>query len=268
MRFAVFGSPVEHSLSPVMHRAVLKHYGIPGDYDAREVDAAGLRAGIGSLRRGELDGANVTMPYKIAAYDACDFVSPEAKSSGAVNTLAMHGGTLTGANTDVGGIRAVWAAAQLPTDQPVAVLGAGGAAAGALVALAGRKLIVVARDSNRARAMLDRTGVSADVVPWDKPLKTCVVVNATPIGMRGEMIPSHLLDAATGLLDMAYGDTETPAVAAVRARNLPLADGVDVLVAQAALSFAVWTGIEPETQIMRTAANRELIRRRQHEEAL
>ncbi|MGA9595803.1 MAG: shikimate dehydrogenase [Acidimicrobiia bacterium] len=263
MRLALFGSPVRHSLSPAMHQAALAHVGIDGEYVARDVDEPGFVRGISELRDGELDGANVTMPHKVLAYRCCDKRTELAERAGAVNTLSRAGAAVVGDNTDVLGIREAWRWAGLPENDPVTILGAGGAAAAALLALGGRRLQIMARSADKALALLNRTGVAADVCAWNEtPTFDGVVLNATPIGMRGERLDDRLLATATGLLDLAYGDTVTPAVVVMRESGRPVAEGLDMLIGQAAASFRIWTGRTVAPDVMRAAAQRELARRR------
>ena len=261
MNLAIFGSPVGHSLSPAMHTAALASAGLVGEYQARDVDHDGLLAGIIEIRTGALHGANVTMPHKLAAYDVCDQISAAAARAGAVNTLSSYGGQLRGDNTDVLGIRSAWTARSLPHDVPVVILGAGGAAAAAQVALDGQELYVVARRPDAAQRMVDRVEAGAQVIAWGEPAPAGVIVNATSLGMHGETLPEYLLESAVGLLDMTYGDKQTPSVAAFRGAGRPVADGLDMLVGQAVGSFAIWTGVDVDPEVFRAAAVAELARR-------
>lgn len=237
--------------------------GIAGEYTAREVELDGFHAVITELRKGELDGANVTMPYKRVALEIADDLSDTADRVGAVNTLVAEAGSVRGANTDVDGVRAAFTAAGLPESDPVVVLGAGGAAAAALVALGEREKYLVARNLDRAHRTLERTGTEATVVSWDDPVQPGVVVNATSLGMRGERLPEQLTDVATGLLDMPYRDVPTPSVALMRLRGLPVADGLEMLVGQAVASFEIWTGRAVDASVFREAAEQELLKRAQ-----
>lgn len=254
MRLVLLGDPVAHSRSPAIHRAALAAVGLTGSYEARRVDRAGFLVAVDELRRGEVDGANVTMPHKRLAHRIADRLDADAARAGAVNTFVVDEGTVVGHNTDVVGIRRAWRCRGLPDDAPVLLLGAGGAAAAAAVALEGRRVTVAARRGDRARELVRRLGLDHRVGDWARPLPGAVVVNATPIGMHGEALPDGLLDEASGLFDMAYGSRPTPAVDAARHRGLPTVDGLDMLVAQAEASFALWTGVEPPSEVMRAAA--------------
>ncbi|MDJ0496867.1 MAG: shikimate dehydrogenase [Acidimicrobiia bacterium] len=261
MKLALFGSPAKHSLSPAMHRAALAATAIDGDYVAREVDLDGFLAGIGELRRGGLDGANITMPYKRTALEEVDELNETAERVGAVNTIAVTSGSLVGDNTDVLGVLAAFGVAGLPEMDPVVVLGAGGAAAAALVALAGRRQYIVARDLGKARDIVARVGAAAETVAWGDPVPAAVVINATSLGMQGESLPEEYTASATGLLDMPYRNEPTPSALLLRKRGLPVADGLDMLVGQAVASFEIWTGRTVGVEVLRNAAEQELLKR-------
>ena len=253
MRLALLGDPVAHSLSPAIHGAAFAACGIDGIYEVRRVDTAGLDAAVGEVRDGSLHGANVTMPHKVAAAERCDVLEGVAGRLGVVNTLRMDGGALVGANTDAPGVADAFERRGLPGSGPVLILGAGGAARAALVALEGRDLAVATR-RGRGAEMAAEIGVPAREVPWGQGVPGAVVVNATPLGMDAEPLPGAVLDGAVGLLDMPYGVRATPAVERARERGIPTADGIDLLVAQAARSFEVWTGRDAPIDAMEAAA--------------
>lgn len=248
LRFVVVGDPIEHSRSPRIQQAALDWNGISGWYGKRQVDEAGMRAVVDELRAGALHGVNVTMPHKLLAAELADDLSPDAARCFSVNTLSLVDGRVRGDSTDVAGVRWAWETTGW-TDEPAYVLGAGGAAAAALVALEGRPLAIAARRREQAESLVARVGVDATVVPWGSAV-AAVVVNATPIGMqRGAELPGPVLEAAAGLFDMVYGrHTEAQQVAA--AREIPYCDGGPMLVGQAAASFSIWTGVVAPRAVM------------------
>ena len=257
MRLAVLGDPVSHSKSPAIHNAALAAVGLTGLYEAREVDDRGVRAAFNEVRAGALTGFNVTMPHKRLAAELCDHLDPDASRAGSVNTVAAIEGAIWGFSTDVGGIVDAWG--DLPAEGPVLILGAGGAAAAACVALCGRPLYLAARRFGAGADLARRLAVrgleiSLGEVHWGVPVVGSVVVNCTPLGMKGESLPGDVLATASGLFDMAYGSAVTPAVLAVRGRGLKVVEGIDLLVSQAARSFAIWTGLVPPLEVMRKAA--------------
>ncbi|MFO7547245.1 MAG: hypothetical protein R6X29_00020 [Acidimicrobiia bacterium] len=253
LRFVLLGDPVDHSRSPAMHTAALRAAGLPGTYTARRVDAVGMRVAAGELRQGTIDGANITMPHKLLAARLCDHLDEPAARAGSVNTWTVDGGSLVGYSTDIEGIRAAWVRRRLP-EGPVMLLGSGGAAAAALVALEGRAIRLCARRVAAAHGLVSSTRVAAQVETWGTPAADETVVNATPIGMQGEPLPDRVLDTAVGLFEMAYGPASSPAVEVMRSRHLPVADGIDFLIAQAEASFRLWTGEAPSTGVMEAAA--------------
>jgi len=253
VRLVVLGDPVDHSRSPAIQTAALGACGIEGTYTARRVDEAGMVSAVDEVRYGRLAGANVTMPHKQLAFELADRVTEAALRSGAVNTLVRRDGEVWGHNTDVEGIQAVWDSAHLPADRPVLVLGAGGAAAGAVVAVADHAIAVSARRDQAAAELIERTRVEGSVVPWGTPLEGAVVVNATPIGMGTESLPSELLAVASGFFDLTYGPVESPSVRYARDLGIPTADGKELLLAQAAASFEIWTGIRAPIDVMRVS---------------
>jgi len=236
-----------------MHQAAMDTLGIPGSYEARAVDAEGLEAAFGELRSGELDGANVTMPYKRAAGLLCDELAEESALTGAVNTL-IGGARVWGALTDVSGIAAAAAAAGIGVDLPALILGSGGAAAAALLAMRGRPVRVSARDPRRAAELLERLGSPGEIAPWDVPWPGAVVINATPLGMHGEQLPDSVVAAARGFVDLPYGDAPTPSIELSRSLEIPAADGLSVLVHQGAKSLEMWTGLDAPIELMESVA--------------
>jgi shikimate dehydrogenase len=250
---AVLGDPVEHSLSPLLHSAAFAATGLIGSYVKRCVDEAGMAQAIAEIKEGALDGANVTMPHKELAAGLSDRLAATAHRAGAVNTLVRVADEVVGHNTDVAGIQAAWRGAHLPEDGPILLLGAGGAAAAALLAVEGRPVSVAARRTDAARRLIDRTGVDAAVVPWGSVVAGAVLVNATPIGMDGSSLPGVVLDGAGGLFDMAYGATATPAIALMQQRGMPAADGRQMLLHQAAAAFELWTGHQAPLEAMASA---------------
>jgi shikimate dehydrogenase len=253
VRLILLGDPVGHSLSPVIQRAALDAAGVAGSYTTRRVDEAGLADAVTEIRRGELDGANVTMPHKRLAATLVDELAPDAQHAGAVNTIVRKLQRLVGHLTDVAGVRDAGEEAGLPAAGPVLVLGAGGAAAAAILAVDGRPLRVAARRPGAARELMQTLEVDGEDVEWGAPWPDATVINATPIGMSGDRLPPGIVEEAAALLDMAYCGGPTPAVAVARAGGIPVADGLDMLIAQGATSFTLWTQLEAPRNAMRAA---------------
>ncbi len=254
MKFAVVGDPVAHSRSPAIHEAGYRQLGLEATYVHWHVRPDEFGDVVSALRTRSIDGVNVTMPHKSRAFAAVDRRSPDAERTGAVNTIVVHGGELVGYNTDVAGVRhALAKVGTRPTDT-VMVLGAGGAAAAALVAAEDNRLLLSARRSESGRELLARVGVDGEVRPWGNAEQAAVVINATPLGMRGESLPPGVVERSGAFIDMVYGDQATPAVRDAVNIGIPFADGIDMLVGQAVEAFELFTGSPISPFVLEMAA--------------
>jgi len=234
----------------------MRHLGIEGTYEARRAGRAELAAAVTELRDGELDGINITMPLKEAAAAMAETLTAEASVSMSVNTLRHRAGAVEGHSTDVIASRTAFSDERFDGAAPVLILGSGGAAAAALASASGRTVYVAARDRDRAAALVARVGAEAAVVRFGAGVVGALVVNATPIGMDGEGLPPGVTGPASGIIDLAYGGEETRTVSEARRSGLPVMDGVEFLVLQAAASFEWWTGLCAPVEVMLQAARK------------
>lgn len=261
IRLVVLGDPVNHSRSPAMHEAALRSAGIKGEYLSRRVDADGMRAAAAEIRSCVLTGANVTTPHKHLAADLADERSDLVSRLGAANTWwRTTDGSLVAENTDVAGVH--YALERVTLGDSSLILGAGGAAAAALVAIAslGRpiRISISTRTEKRARTLLDQLELEGSFVPWGTPVEGAVVVNATRLGMAGESLPPGLLDGAAGLVDMPYGPVATSAIVEAERLGIPCSPGLDMLLGQAMAAFSIWTDVPADEIAMFRAARAKL----------
>ena len=240
-----------HSLSPAIFAGAFAEAGIEGTYEARSVSEEGVRTAFRELSDGELDGINVTMPHKFLASKLCDRLDPKAMRAGSVNTIVVAEGELVGYSTDIDGIQECWRA--FPANRPVLILGGGGAAAAALVALSEFEPYVSVRRFGQGAELGARVGTEVGEIRWGVPVVGAIVVNCTPLGMKGETLPNPVLELAGGLFDLAYNSQPTSAVSFMAARGLPVVDGLELLVSQAGHGFRLFTGAEPPLAAMRAA---------------
>jgi shikimate dehydrogenase len=257
---ALLGDPVDHSLSPRLHNTVFRRAGLDLVYLALPVPSAAVTTVLEALGAVGAVGANVTVPHKLRVHAHCDRLTDEAVLVGAVNTVWWRGGALHGTNTDATGLeRVLRRTVDGLAGAPAVVLGTGGAARAAVVALArsgavptvvGRRrepldeVVAVAR---RAGAE-DAAGVELTADALGAVVGAArVVVNATPLGMAGERLPPpfHALGPDQVAHDLVYGAGTTPFVADARAVGADGHDGRAMLAAQAHDAFVVWTGEEP-----------------------
>lgn len=246
------GDPVAHSRSPDLHMAAYAALDIDATYVALRVPFGAFGTIARDLRTGHLDGVNVTMPHKTHAHEEADRVTEEASRTRAVNTITVTDGDLVGHNTDVAGVVYAMEVARVEPDERVVVLGAGGAARAAIVACADR-VTVMARTSSHSADALRSTAVTGDILDWGVDVSGAVIVNATPLGMHGERLPETVLASASALVDMAYGTEPTPAVRWAQRHGLRHADGLDMLVGQAATAFTLFVGEDAPIEAMEAA---------------
>jgi shikimate dehydrogenase len=257
-RAGVAGWPIEHSRSPTIHRYWLNELGIPGSYEKFAVRPGEFPEFAARIGEGELVGANVTAPHKEAAFSACDRRTPVAEALGAVNTLWRQDGRLMGDNTDVAGFLGNLDEAAPGWAEPgksAIVIGAGGAARAIVYALISRgfaRIAVVNRTQARAEALTAHFGGSTIARPCaDLGLElpqADLLVNASLAGMVGQPALAVDLDALPEravVADAVYVPLRTPLIEAARARGLRVAEGLGMLLHQAAPAFARWFGRRP-----------------------
>ena len=258
---AITGWPLEHTRSPQMHNAAFRAAGIAGRYVRIPCPPEELPLLPEVLRCYRIHGANVTIPHKQAVIAYLADISTEAARAGAVNTICTGpDGKLTGTNTDIAGILATAAALHInPSGARVLVAGAGGAARAAVSCLtaAGASVSVTNRTMQKAAALAAEFGAAA-VPPQDLRPGYDLIINATPAGMSGFSadlpIPVSLLTPDTAVFDMVYEPEVTPLLAAAQAAGVRAAVcGRTMLIAQAAASFSLWTGVPADSAVMTVA---------------
>jgi len=256
----VIGDPVGHSRSPAMHNAAFDALELDWVYVAFPVRRGEGAAAVRAVATLGLAGLNITMPHKADAAAACHDLSSEAAALGAVNTVVNTDGTLAGYSTDGDGfLRAVDDEGIAVAGQRAVVVGAGGAGRAITHALgrAGAHVTVAARRPDAARSAASLAPGGAAVALDELAVERFdIVVNATPIGMDGEPPPfdTALLHDGQFVFDTVY-PVETPLLREARARGVRAAGGLGMLVHQGALSFSLWTGVEPPLEVMRAAAS-------------
>ena len=250
----ITGWPVGHSRSPRLHGFWLDRYGIDGAYVPLPIEPADFPAAIRGLMLAGFAGVNVTIPHKVAAFAVCDTVDESARRAGAVNTLTFTNGRIAGSNTDGWGfLENLRAHGADPDAGPALILGAGGSARAIAAVLLERGVRVTLANRTRAhgeRLARDLPGLT--IAGWDQRNDAlpdhALLVNTTSLGMAGHPPLDIDLDrAARGLTvaDIVYVPLETPLLAAARARDIPCAEGLGMLLYQAVPGFRAWFGTDP-----------------------
>jgi shikimate dehydrogenase len=279
VRLGVFGDPVAHSLSPPMQNAALTHAGIDAQYARFHILPNELKDALHLVRELNFIGINLTVPHKIEAVRLVDELDDEAKRIGAINTVAVRGGKLSGFNTDGAGFaRAIRSEFSVDLhDLRIMLLGAGGAGRAIAMQCAQAKcerLVVVNRDFDKAKKLVadllpQFTGprvlgpvARLEAVPWEeKALRfqlehSDLVVNATPLGLNpndSPVLSATLLAPHLMVYDTVYTPGRTPLVAAAVEAGARAATGLSMLLHQGARSFEIWFGREAPLEVMRAA---------------
>jgi shikimate dehydrogenase len=236
--FAIFGNPVSHSKSPLMHNLVFKGLNYNGCYgryllkDGKELKSKFLELG--------LKGINITVPHKEEAFKACDYIDPFAKSVGAVNTIINKNGKLYGYNTDaLGFLKAI---EEFKDIKSVLFLGAGGTAKSTSVILRdnGYDITILNRSSKRLESFID-DGFKTYTFKDFKPKEFDMVINMTSAGLEDQSLPAPkeilevVLKSAKVCVDVIYGK-ETPFLNMAKSLKIPTKDGSDMLLYQGVIA--------------------------------
>jgi shikimate dehydrogenase len=255
---AVIGFPIAQSLSPLMHTHWFETVGMTGDYSALEVAPDRLADAIESMKSQGYAGFNITVPHKTAILPFLDKLAPIARQMGAVNTVKFaEDGCLTGFNTDgLGFVKHLNTSVPMwPRERPALVLGAGGAARAACLALINEKVpmvMITNRTREKAQAIADELGRGRmTVVDWADRNNAVVgaglVVNTTVLGMTGQTELDLSLTGAlrdTVVYDIVYKPLKTALLQQAENCGLRTVDGLGMLVHQGAAAFKIWFGAD------------------------
>lgn len=255
--FAVFGNPIAHSKSPRIHQLFAEQTGIPHPYGHICAPVEGFAASLAEFLAQQGQGANVTLPFKEEAYALADELTERASMAGAVNTVKkLEDGRLLGDNTD--GIGLLTDLERLNLIKPgdrILLIGAGGAARGVILPLLsfGCSLTITNRTLSKAQLLADvfqhAGGINAKAMNRLAGEQFDLIINATSSGIGGEIpaIPASLISASVRCYDMFYQAKATPFLNWCEQQGAKeMADGLGMLVGQAAHSFFLWHGELPD----------------------
>lgn len=261
--YAVIGNPIAHSKSPMIHQAFAKNTGQKLEYERVLAPLDGFAHTVQAMRMNGFKGANVTVPFKIEAFHLANQLTERAHDAGAVNTLIFNDKGITGDNTDGAGIvRDIEQNLRIPiAGKRILLIGAGGAAEGVLhplLACSPALLVIANRTLDKAISMVKKVEeqgeyrfISVHAYAFDDlhGQEFDIVINATSTGLTDDLLPLPATIFSKNCLayDMMYG-RETPFMAFARSHGANVADGLGMLVEQAAEAFYVWRGVRPETQ--------------------
>ncbi len=265
----LLGNPVEHSLSPAIHNAAFQKLGLNFVYLAfKVVDLDGAMRGIRAL--GNLRGFSVTIPHKVAVIPLLDEVETTAKHIGAVNTIVVEAGKLTGYNTDASGaLRALRDGVGNLKNQRVVMLGSGGAARAIAFALASSpdraQLTILGVDEQERRGLVEDLRKKTDLRVDDGPIienelrrhlkDAQILLHCTPVGMspavKDTCVPAGLLGPHLTVMDIVYNPLETCLLREAKAAGCRTIRGIEMFLNQAVAQFELWTGQAAPADVMR-----------------
>lgn len=251
-KFALIGYPLGHSLSPIIHRELMRIAGIDGTYELKEIAPEDLENSVDELKK--LDGFNVTIPHKMSIIPFLDKLSDRAALYGAVNTVKPDEKGALGCNTDCFGFLRALESAEISLSGKVLICGAGGVSSmfACEAVTAGADVTVAARNAEKANALAediqkklnikinvtDFKGVSKD---WD------LIVNGTPVGMFPHtdecILPEEIIASSKAVFDAIYNPSETVFLRNAHRNGVRGINGLSMLVWQAAVAQEIWNDI-------------------------
>ena len=267
----VCGQDIGYTLSPAMHNAAFRHCGLDYVYVTFEIAATEVRRAVDGIRGLGLAGVNVTKPLKTDVLPYLDEVSEEARRIGSVNTISNRSGRLAGTSTDGAGLlRALGEEGVAVAGSRMLILGAGGAARAACAMARGQgaaSITIAARNADRARDTASVGGAEAITLsPSDLGAavrEVDLVINAIPGDLSLE---SDWFTSGQFVYDSRYDQAETGLMRIARSRGAATSNGIGMLLFQGAASFEIWTGRAAPVEVMRSALEEQLRRRKAREE--
>jgi shikimate dehydrogenase len=271
IHLGLIGYPLGHSLSPIIHSAAMKEFGLEGNYSLFPIrlgELQDVKDLLVRVREQNIRGLNVTIPQKEKIIPLLDELTPTARAIGAVNTIFLHKGKLIGENTDaIGFLTDLKQKTCLPApgQSPSAlILGAGGSARAIVYALNadGWKVTIAARRIDQAMEIA-RTYGNMEIMEFDeralKKITPQLVVNTTPIGMLPDADrspwPDLPMPPKTVVYDLVYNPRETKLVRDALAQGLSAFTGIGMLIEQAVRAFEIWTGYRPSRSVLMNAVD-------------
>lgn len=249
-KYGLIGENLSHSFSPILHEIIFKNSHIKAEYMLHQVKSQDLKDKILALKKGEIQGFNVTIPYKLEIMDYLDEISSEAKIIGAVNTLEYREGKIIGHNTDYYGFGALLNKMNIDVkDKRALILGTGGASKSVYHYLKnnGIKEIIFA---SRKPKNIEAISKDINIIDYNS-LKNIgnidIIINATPVGMFPHIdaspVDKKLLMNCKAAVDLIYNPLETEFLKLARQSGLKASNGLYMLVAQGIKSQEIWNGL-------------------------
>ena len=255
--YAIVGNPISHSLSPVLHNYWFKKYNIDADYSFLETSEKSLENVVQKIKNGELNGINITLPFKQEIIKFLNELINDAKFTGSVNTVYINNeGILVGDNTDVFGLQAAYLKEIINAEKKSAlVIGAGGVSPSVIYSLKKSKIqnISVVNRTHDKSIFLKKKFNFLNILEWKSlPIEIAkfdIIVNATSLGLKnGQDFDFNFENVKENLtfIDTIYNPIETKTIKFLKKNNIKTFNGLDMFIYQGQKSFFLWNKINPE----------------------
>ena len=257
--FGIIGKPLSHSLSPLLHNFWFKKYNVSANYSLLEISPDEIEQTIKRIRKKELQGINVTVPYKQAVIPFLDLLVGDAKETLSVNTVMLNEeGKIVGDNTDVYGLEQGFISKlknQNLEQSKVLILGAGGVTSSVIYALSkkGIKQIFVSNRTLKKAEEIKKRFPFIEIIEWknieEKAKKMDILINATSLGLKnGNNFDQEFKVTKSNLVyyDIIYNPEETEIIKKFKKRNIQTLNGLEMFIYQGQKSFLLWNKINPK----------------------
>ena len=258
-KFAIIGSPVSHSLSPIMHNYWFKKYNIDAEYDPLDIDKSEIQNVIDKIKNKEIKGINVTLPYKKSVISFLSKTINDANETHSVNTVMLdEKNNLIGENTDVFGFQAAYLKSipnQEKKNKKVLVLGAGGVAPSIILALLKSKMhnITLSNRTYEKSLFLKKNFKNLSIIKWNdlsiEINKFDIIINATSLGLNSnDEFSSDFSNFKKNMvyIDTIYNPAETKMIKYFKSNKIRTHNGLNMLIYQGQKAFYLWNKINPE----------------------
>ena len=251
-KYLVIGNPIEHSLSPQLHNYWIKENKIKATYDKMQLNESDIEEIIGKVKKGKIDGINVTIPFKKSVIPFLDQLTPLAKEVQSVNTIFKKDNKVIGDNTDIGGFEKGLKYINYDLkNKNVFILGAGGAASSIILALKrlGAAKIILSNRTKEKADDLKKKYTDLEIIDWGETPNFNMIINATSLGLKNDdQIRLNYADIGTNKLfyDIIYNPSKTKFLSEAKQFGNQIENGKMMFIYQAQLAFRIWHNILPK----------------------
>ena len=251
-KYLVIGNPIEHSLSPKLHNHWIKENKINATYDKKQLNESNIEEIIGEVKKGKINGINVTVPFKKSVIPFLDQLTPLAKEVQSVNTIFKKDNKVVGDNTDIGGFEKSLKYINYDIkNKNVFILGAGGVVPSIILALKrlGAAKIILSNRTKEKADDLKKKYTDLEIIDWGETPNFNMIINATSLGLKNDdQIRLNYADIGTNKLfyDIIYNPSKTKFLSEAKQFGNQIENGKMMFIYQAQLTFRIWHNILPK----------------------